>query len=226
MRTAWQAAWASFTGALLVLVFGCASPRVGDGEKSLPSTVVRLKGSARYAYNGDKEWTPIRVGEILKPGARIQTAAGSFVDLVLGVGVKVPRGLMNPDPRIYGQPCGGENTVRLTPDSVLFLTQVAQRTSAIWAGGPDHIALRLEAGGFYGSVHKSWRELSYTVSIAAGTVRLEDGAQFSLECPGRLIMRNGAATATLTEQDAVRRVKAGDTLDFSTGKVMVIPYLP
>src|SRR5262244_813482 len=44
--------------------------------------VVNLKGSARF-MSGDTTWHPLKVGAILKPGTVLQTASGSYVDLVL-----------------------------------------------------------------------------------------------------------------------------------------------
>src|SRR5882672_2429570 len=45
--------------------------------------VVRIKGDARFA-TANNVWQPLKVGDVLKSGAIIQTAKDSRVDLVLG----------------------------------------------------------------------------------------------------------------------------------------------
>src|SRR5436190_15052323 len=45
--------------------------------------VINLKGSARYFLAGDPTPHPLKVGDTLKPGTIIQTASGSYVDVVL-----------------------------------------------------------------------------------------------------------------------------------------------
>ena len=48
------------------------------------ATVVRIKGAARYSQGGT--WSDLHVGDVLKPGAIVQTGLdkGCYVDLVLG----------------------------------------------------------------------------------------------------------------------------------------------
>src|SRR5437870_3973161 len=45
--------------------------------------VVNIKGSARYMTVAGNPWQPLKVGAVLKPGAIIQTAAKSSVDIIL-----------------------------------------------------------------------------------------------------------------------------------------------
>src|ERR1043166_9259769 len=45
--------------------------------------VVNLHGNARYMTAPGGTWQPIKIGLVLKPGAIVQTASGSYVDLVL-----------------------------------------------------------------------------------------------------------------------------------------------
>src|SRR5476651_1641569 len=46
------------------------------------ATIVRMQGEARYS-TGDNIWHPLEVGNVLRSGAIIQTAAGATVDIVL-----------------------------------------------------------------------------------------------------------------------------------------------
>src|ERR1051325_11015891 len=44
--------------------------------------VVNIKGSARYMTGPGGTWQPLKIGLVLKPGSIIQTAAGSYADVV------------------------------------------------------------------------------------------------------------------------------------------------
>src|SRR5947209_7208605 len=95
--------------------------------------VVRLKGAARVS-TGNYVWQAIKVGDVLHPGAIVQTSAdpGSYVDLVLGDG-KAPL----PQPKTYHptipnsfdttttyQPTSEQNTIRLWGDSALGIDKL------------------------------------------------------------------------------------------------------
>ena len=66
-------------GIALAMVSTLAAQTSSQGS----AKVVRLKGAARYAA-GPNAGQLLKVGDIIKPGAVIQTAADSRVDLVLG----------------------------------------------------------------------------------------------------------------------------------------------
>src|SRR6185295_7854868 len=65
------------------LALAMVSSLSAQNTRERTATVVRLKGAARYS-GGDNVWQPIKVGTILKSGSLIQTAAKSYVDIVLG----------------------------------------------------------------------------------------------------------------------------------------------
>src|SRR5689334_5368975 len=66
-------------GIALALVSSAAAQSV----KQSSGTVVRIKGAARYS-TGNNVWQPLSVGAVLRAGTLIQTAADSYVDVVLG----------------------------------------------------------------------------------------------------------------------------------------------
>ena len=68
-------------GVALAMVSTLAAQTANQGA----AKVVRLKGGARYKM-GNNVWQPLKVGDIVKPGTVIQTAAKSRVDFVLGDG--------------------------------------------------------------------------------------------------------------------------------------------
>src|ERR1700753_212679 len=47
-------------------------------------TVVNMKGEARYSMDNNKTWQKLHRGDVLQPGAVIQTAEASEVDVVMG----------------------------------------------------------------------------------------------------------------------------------------------
>ena len=67
------------------VAFAMVSTLSAQTVKQGSAKVVRLKGAARYA-TGPNAGQLLKVGDIIKPGAVIQTAADSRVDLALGDG--------------------------------------------------------------------------------------------------------------------------------------------
>ena len=53
----------------MVAVATCAS------AENIPQhvTVIKLTGQARYSVDNNKTWTPLHLGDVLEPGAVIQT---------------------------------------------------------------------------------------------------------------------------------------------------------
>ena len=91
--------------------------------KERAATVVRLKGAARYS-TGNNVWQPIRVGSVLKSGALIQTAADSFVDLVLGENrLSASHPAVGND--ISYQPKAEQDVIRIMQDTVLALDKLS-----------------------------------------------------------------------------------------------------
>src|SRR2546423_9232735 len=70
----------------LAMVSTAAAETPGQGKPGR-AKVVRMKGQARYT-TGNNVWQPLKVGDVIKPGAVIQTSKGKgdFVDLALGDG--------------------------------------------------------------------------------------------------------------------------------------------
>ena len=71
-------AWMMAAALSVVLV----SNATAQDAKQRTGKVVRIKGDARYS-TGNKVWQPLKVGTVLKSGHVVQTAANSFVDVVV-----------------------------------------------------------------------------------------------------------------------------------------------
>src|SRR5436309_14585889 len=78
--------------------------------------VVRIKGSARYS-TGNNVYLPLKVGASIKSGMLIQTAANSYVDIVVGEGEVAPIRTTIGAGQSY-QPTAEQNVVRIWENSV------------------------------------------------------------------------------------------------------------
>src|SRR6266446_4488233 len=84
--------------------------------------IVRIKGSARFSTSGGV-FQPLKVGAVLHAGSIIQTASGSYVDIVMGdAGTPVPRPIVG-DAKSY-QPMADQNIVRMHENTVLAVDKL------------------------------------------------------------------------------------------------------
>src|SRR5690242_12844223 len=67
---------------VLGLLVAGAAVNAGAQQDGLVK-VVKIQGKARYIPSGNAAWQDLHLGQILAPGAVIQTASDSYVDLVL-----------------------------------------------------------------------------------------------------------------------------------------------
>src|SRR5437667_6037880 len=111
-----------------LIVCGIALAMAGSlsAQVAAPGTakVVRIKGNARYT-TGNNVYLPLKVGAVLKPGTIVQTAANSFVDIVLGEGdFAMPvMGTTAPTPQVY-QPAIEQDIVRLYENTALGIDKL------------------------------------------------------------------------------------------------------
>src|SRR5215468_470852 len=106
----------------VVLAFA-GTPFTGTAQTAAQGSakVINLKGSARYFLAGDTTPHPLKVGDILKPGTIIQTASGSYVDVVLnnpkatssGLGATPSSVSSTPTTVMYSKPSMEQDAVRV-----------------------------------------------------------------------------------------------------------------
>ena len=102
--------------------------------------VVRLKGSARYSTGGDV-WQQLKVGDIVKPGTAIQTAADSRVDIVLGEGSPITT-RPTPSDMVSYAPTAEQNMVRIWDNTLLGIDKLTEtETGADVVTGVDSSCL-------------------------------------------------------------------------------------
>src|SRR5262245_30311900 len=70
---------------LMFVTVAFAMVAVASAQQMVQSTakVVRIKGAAQYS-GANNTWQKLQVGDVLRAGTIIQTAADSRVDLILG----------------------------------------------------------------------------------------------------------------------------------------------
>ena len=153
---------------LLLLLLPATLPANLFGQpNSIEAQVWDIKGSATYSIAAEppKRLNP---GTVLPPGALIQTAKGSAVDIRL-----------NPDAGV----------VRMTENSVLALDKLAATSTA--AGNTVEVQMNLRAGNMLGNVPKLLAGSRYHVKVSNGMVGVRDG-QFRISAQGFVVLLSGA----------------------------------
>jgi len=192
--------------------------------------VVRLKGSARFATDGNiRGGFPLKVGMVLKPGTKIQTAANSSVDLVLGdgdlaamptMGAAVPAN-PPPTPQVY-QPKVEQNIVHLYENTVLVIDKLTSIDT-----GADTVTdtqLDLQAGHILGNVKKMSAASKYEVKIPNGVAGIR-GTVYTLSADGVVKVLVGTVVIAWVGPDGTpmtQVVVGGQQFDARTGQITPI----
>src|SRR6516162_4939429 len=86
MKTIQRFAQKLAAGTIALAVIGLVTQAMAQQSPvSLTASVIGKKGNARYSTD-NRTWKILNVGDVLRPGAVVQTAEKSQVDLLLGVG--------------------------------------------------------------------------------------------------------------------------------------------
>jgi len=209
-------------GIALAMVTNLAAQTVQQGF----AKVVYIKGSARYTTGtpGSDPWQPLKVGTMLKPGMTVQTASGSYVDLVLNnanaVATPVPvasNNLMSARPKVE------QDAIRLRENTVLSIDKLT-----IAQTGVDTVTdtqLDLKAGRIFGTVKKMSAASRYEIKIPNGVAGIR-GTIYELSADGVLDVLDGSVWLSYLGPDGkpiVKEVPAGYEFDARTGQVTPIP---
>lgn len=108
------------------------------------ATVYSIRGSAKYSQGGGV-WVPLKTGTVLKPGATIQTAPESIVDLNLKENGPV---------------------VRITPNTTISLDKLAFTGTGV--EGVTETKLNVQNGTLIGNVKKLARASKYEIQTPNG----------------------------------------------------------
>jgi len=152
---------------LIVLLLPAALPVNLFGQaKPFEAQVSEMKGSATYSMANE---SPKRLdaGTVLLPGAIVQTAKSSAVDIRLGADAGV---------------------VRMTENSVLALEKLNETRTG--SGNTVEVQLNVRAGNVLGNVTRLPAGSKYHVKVSNGMVGVRDG-QFRINAQGFVVLLNG-----------------------------------
>jgi hypothetical protein len=213
----------AFTCVALSLVASAFAQQMSQST----AKVVRLKGSARYA-DASNVWHPLKVGDVLKAGAIVQTAADSRVDLVLGEKDATANevkwgqtssyvGAGGPDPHSQ------RDFVRLAENSVLAIDKLL-----IADTGTDkirEIQLDLRAGKAFGMVKKLNGASKYEIKVPNAVAGIR-GTIYTIDSSGVLQVLVGSVVVAYKDANGnivTQVVMGGQQFDASTGQISTIP---
>ncbi len=114
------------------------------GSSQGKAEVKAIRGQAKYSTGGGV-WVPLKVGTVLNPGAQVQTAADSTVDLFLGKNGPV---------------------VRITPETTLGLDKLNIENTG--ADSVIETQLNLSSGRILGRVKKLAAASRYEIKLPNG----------------------------------------------------------
>lgn len=156
--------------------------------------VIRIHGSARYMTSENATWQPLKSGALLKPGAIIQTAADSYVDVILNNPTATasltpmsassgggPPPLMNASH--VKHPKVEQDAVRIFENTVLGFDKL--NVTQTGADKVTETELNLQHGRIFGTVKKLNAGSSYKVKIPNGVAGIR-GTVYLLSSDGEL----------------------------------------
>ena len=154
--------------------------------------VVNIHGSARYFVSGDSNPHPLKVGTVLNPGSVIQTAADSYVDVVLNnanataspiasstsvMTVSTSQGGGGHHPKVE------QDAIRIFENSVLGFDKLTINQTG--AERVTETQLDLKHGRIFGTVRKLSASSKYEVKIPTGVAGIR-GTVYLLSADGEL----------------------------------------
>lgn len=215
-------AWAS------VVIFVPAA--TAQGPIAGAAKVLRISGSARYTM-GQFIWQPVKAGDVLRPGAMIQTSSNedSYVDLALGDSNAVVRQTTPYRPGIESsltsstisfQPTAEQNVIRIGKDSIVGIDKV----SVLQTGSEPvtETELELKRGRLAGNVKKLAAGSKYQVKFVNGVAAVR-GTVFEIQAQGVLEVYVGSMVVAWvdpkTQKVTTQTVIGGQAYDAPSNQV-------
>jgi hypothetical protein len=215
--------WLVACGLALVMTASLSAQAATDRS----GKVERIKGAARYS-TGNNVWQPLKIGQTLKQGTLIQTAADSHVDIVFGEAGKVTpvRAVANPSSGGGGagyQPKAEQDVVRIQADTVLALDKLS-----VIDTGTDKVTdtqLDLRSGRIFGTVKKMNASSRYEIKLPNGVAGVR-GTVYQVSAEGVLQVLSGSLVISWTAADGTvmtQTVNGGYQFDARTGLITPLP---
>src|ERR1041385_9108786 len=193
--------------------------------------VVSLKGKARYTTGAGMDWKDIRVGQMLKPGAIIQTASDSYVDLILNntkASQSLSSALSSDVSEVSTSSGSGGNKAKVVQDAVRVFenTVLSVDKLSITRTGTDTVTdtqLDLKAGRIFGTVKKLSASSQYEIKIPNGVAGIR-GTIYLISADGVVSVLTGEVVISymLNGTLVTKEVPAGYQFDPTTGQVTPI----
>lgn len=202
-------------GCGLALMMTVSLSAQSAGERS--GKVLRIKGAARYS-TGNNVWQQLKVGDVLKAGTIIQTAAESYVDVVLGVSnLKPVRASAGAD--LSYTPKAEQDIVRVQADSVLALDKLS-----VIDTGTDQVTdtqLDLRSGKVFGTVKKLNSSSRYEIKLPNGVAGVR-GTVYQVTAEGVVQVLSGSVVVSWVDSNGnpqTQTVNGGFKFDARTGQL-------
>lgn len=176
--------------------------------KQRTGKVVRIKGDARYS-TGNKIWQPLKVGAVLQSGAVVQTAANSFVDIVLNEEAKasatvsmvaLPTSAAAASASSGGGGGGGlpapdQDVIRVLDDTYLVFDSLSATPTG--ADTVTETLLDLKKGTIFAAVKKQAAASRFEVKIPNGVAGIR-GTYTLISASGRVACLAGSVVVAFT----------------------------
>ena len=218
-------------GAVALAMFSVLAAQAADAGIA---KVVNIRGSARYMTTENPTWRPLKTGAILNPGTIVQTAAGSYADIVFNnpkatvaasaaLTAASPSAPSSASSGAGSQPRAEQDAVRIFENTVLGLDKLTMTQT-----GADKVTetqLDLKAGRILGTVKKLSAASTYEVKIPNGVAGVR-GTVYTLSADGVLSVLSGSVVLAYVGPDGTpvtKEIKAGEQYDEKTGQVSLIP---
>ena len=191
--------------------------------------IVNIKGSARFMSVGSTAWQPLKIGTILKAGTIVQTAADSFVDVVLNNAdaYEAPLSPAMTTAASSGagsyQPKAEQDAIRIYENTVLGVEKLTVNQTG--ADTVTETQLDLKHGKIFGTVKKLAAASKYEVKIPNGVAGIR-GTIYFISADGILSVISGSVVLAYIGSDSnpvTQVVTAGQQFDSRTGKLTAIP---
>jgi len=174
------------------------------------ATVIFIKGPARFSL-GNNNWQPLRVGDVLKAGAVIQTGKeDSYVDLALGDSGFIARPVsykptIPSSTSAYLPPVGSsQNLIRIWENSAMAIDKLTSMQT-----GADTVSdteLDLKAGHMSGIVKKMSAASRYEIKIPSGVAGIR-GTSYNLWATGLFQIGDGSGALAYTDSQGAVQTK-------------------
>jgi|ERR1035437_2038920 hypothetical protein len=194
--------------AALLVVAGCATKGPLGGEDPLPAKVVRLKGAARWSSDDGKTWREIKRGGKLPPGALVQTAAKSHIDVRLGESAApTPRAGLDKG-MLYKPNPYSDNMMRVWENSLLRLDRLTRRLTRGGTHIVEEVQFDLRAGHLFVRIKNMADDSQYEFKFPKGVVRIGEGT-YDLSAEGLVKVLVGKASIAISGSTETHEMLGG-----------------